>query len=95
MQYVSMLGILSAVATVCLVILAARWMRWMWPSSIALGLLVAVTIPGYLVATFVIAPVLVGYQSHDTTPWTEAVGGVATVAAGVVLVFAPAARPRV
>ena len=36
-------------------------------------LLLGTTTFGYLVSTFGIAPAIVGYQSHDTTPFTETV----------------------
>lgn len=34
------------------------------------------------IAQVIIAPVVLDYMSHDTTPWTEAFGGVALVLAG-------------
>ena len=57
------------------------------------------TITGYLVATFWIVPMAVGYVSHDTTPWTEAFAAVCTmmaamaVYAGRTVTTVPAGRP--
>ncbi|KQQ21817.1 hypothetical protein ASF48_00755 [Rathayibacter sp. Leaf299] len=55
--------------------------------SVALGVafacLLGSTMPGVLLATFVIAPAVMGFQSHDTTPWSEAVTAVSTAAAGL------------
>lgn len=43
------------------------------------------------VVLYVTAALLVGYVSHDTSPWTQAIGGAFTALAGVALSFA---RPR-
>lgn len=67
--------------------------------GLAAVLLVGNTLFGYLAATFVIAPALVGYESYDTTPWTEGVvAGLTAITAIVValgtLVQLRAVRPR-
>jgi hypothetical protein len=41
--------------------------------AVALGLLAAPSLPGYLAVAFVIAPMIHGDTSSDTTPWTETI----------------------
>lgn len=63
----------------------ARW----WTVALATALL-ALASPLVLYFT---ASVAVLYGSHDTSPWTEAVGGLLTVAAGAAFLLAPAPLP--
>lgn len=51
--------------------------------AIGVLLLIGDTLFGYAGALFFVAPILVGYQSYDTTPWTEGVLAAATAAAAV------------
>ncbi|MFT2706632.1 hypothetical protein [Clavibacter zhangzhiyongii] len=58
--------------------------------AVALALVAAASLPGQLLAAFVVAPMLHGDTSYDTTPWTETVvavaiglAAVATAAGGV------------
>lgn len=46
------------------------------------------SLAGYFVASFLIAPVLNGDTSYDTTPWTETVIGAMTAAAGITALLA-------
>lgn len=64
---------LSLVSFIGLVVLAVRWFRSSWPAAIASVLITAITLPGYIVVTFVIAPGITNYQSFDTTPWSETI----------------------
>ncbi|MFS0733535.1 hypothetical protein ABC304_16245 [Microbacterium sp. 1P10UB] len=78
---------LGTLAVAGLVVLAAAVGRRSSATAVAFILLLGLTWPGYVVAAFVIAPVVAGYQSYDTTPWTESIGAAATAAAGVGLLF--------
>lgn len=42
---------------------------------------------------FVLAPLLIGYSSHDTVPWSEAVGGVLWIVAGGLAMVSAVRRP--
>ncbi|SMH49461.1 hypothetical protein SAMN06295885_3324 [Rathayibacter oskolensis] len=84
-------GLLSALA---LVALALTWARRSWAAAIAALLLLGATLPGYLFSTFSIAPMITGYQSYDTTPWSETVVAGFTGAAGVLLLVAAAVAAR-
>ena len=55
--------------------------------SVATAILIAVTPVGYLAASFLVAPVIAGYQSFDTTPWTETVLAAWTAAAALFVVI--------
>jgi hypothetical protein len=79
-------------APVGLVVLAVSTARRAPAMSAACVLLLGATAPGYVFATFTVAPLLVGYQSFDTTPWTESVVAAATGLAGVALLLAAALR---
>ena len=96
LQFLPVQVSLNLFGVVGLIILAARWLRTSWAASVSCVLLLGVTLPGYLLATFQIAPAFAGYQSHDTTPFTEAIVAVSTAAAGVAMLVAAgvAARPR-
>lgn len=70
--------ILGAAQTVRLLLFAVIVVRRSWLWSVGLILLIGATLIGYIVALFYIAPAVTGYQSYDTTPWTEAVLAVLT-----------------
>jgi len=91
LQFLPVQVLLGLVGFVGLIILAARWMRTARAVSVSCVLLLGVTLPGYLLATFQIAPVLAGYQSHDTTPFTETIVALSTAAAGVAMLVAAGA----
>ena len=82
---------LGAVQVITLILFAVlvRSRSWMW--AIGVLLLIGVTVFGYIGAMFFIAPMIMGYQSYDTTPWSEAMMA-ATTAASVVAVFIGAVR---
>jgi hypothetical protein len=90
LQHGAVQAIAWAVPFLGLLALAVRWIARAPFLALAAVLLLGVTLPGYLVATFAIAPRLVGYQSHDTTPWSETVVAVCTLLAGVSLAAAAA-----
>ena len=94
LQYLPVQVLLNLVGFVGLIALAARWMRTAWAASVSCVLLLGVTLPGYLLATFQIAPVLAGYQSHDTTPFTETIVAVSTAAAGVAMLVGAGVTSR-
>ncbi|PJJ62428.1 hypothetical protein [Compostimonas suwonensis] len=87
-------GILSLIGFVGLIILAVYWLRTSPASSIACLFLLGATLPGYLVATFEIAPMIAGYQSYDTTPWTETIVAASTAAAGLAMIIAAGVTTR-
>lgn len=89
-------SLLFAVLQVIVVVLFAGFVAprsWIW--AIGVLLLLGVTVFGYIGAMLSVAPVLVGYQSYDTTPWTEGVLAANTaVAAVVICIGAFVSRPR-
>ena len=85
LQHAAMIGWLAVVA---LCILAARWMSALAPAAAACVFLLGSTWPGIVVATYMIAPVFAGGQSHDTSPWTETVMAATTAAAGISMLLA-------
>jgi hypothetical protein len=84
-------GLLAPVSLVALVVLHARPRP---VTAAACALLLGATLPGHLVAMFFVAPVIVGFASHDTTPWTESVVAAWTALAGILLLVAAASRGR-
>ena len=88
LQFLPVQLFLSLVGFAGLIALSVRWLLVSWASSVACLLLLAVTLPGTIVVTFQIAPAIVGYQSHDTTPFTETIVAVSTAAAGVAMLVA-------
>ena len=94
LQYLPLQVLLNLVGFVGLIVLAALWMRTAWAASVSCVLLLGVTLPGYLLATFQIAPALTGYQSHDTTPFTETIVAVSTAAAGVAMLVGAGVASR-
>ncbi|PJJ72849.1 hypothetical protein CLV46_2426 [Diaminobutyricimonas aerilata] len=91
LQYPIQMWIPALVEVGGLVALAARSWRVSRATSLAYVLLLGGTLPGYLFAMFLIAPTIAGYQSHDTTPWTETVIAATTVLAGAAMLVAAAA----
>ncbi|QHC58860.1 hypothetical protein [Rathayibacter sp. VKM Ac-2760] len=82
---------LSLVPILGLGALAARSARRSLPTAFAYACLLGSTTPGLLVATFVIAPAITGFQSYDTTPWTETVVAATTGAAACAMLCAAGA----
>ncbi|KFF58459.1 hypothetical protein JF66_18420 [Cryobacterium sp. MLB-32] len=87
-QYLSVQLILSIVQIIGLLFLGLRWLTVSWGAAIACVFLLGSTLPGYLAATFLIAPAIAGYQSYDTTPWTETIVAATTALAGLWLLVA-------
>jgi hypothetical protein len=85
LQHLPLQLLFGAVGFAGLIILAGRWLRASWPTALACLLLLGSSLPGYLVATFTIAPAVAGYQSHDTTPWTETIVAVWPALAAVAM----------
>ncbi|WP_104190810.1 hypothetical protein [Cryobacterium sp. Y82] len=94
LQFLPVQVLLSLVAFAGLIALSVRWLRVSWASSVACLLLLGVTVPGTIVVTFQIAPVVLGYQSHDTTPFSETIVAVLTAAAGVAMLVAAGIAER-
>ena len=67
---------------------------WRKPRSamITCVFLLGSTALGYVLAAFLIAPIVAGEASHDTTPWTETVVAASTAAAGVAMILAAGVR---
>jgi hypothetical protein len=84
---------LGLIAAVGLGVLA-----WLWRASrvamLACVFLFGSTVPGYLLSTYLIAPLIANGASHDTAPWTETVVAAWTSAAGVTMLFAALAAVR-
>lgn len=88
-QYVILLQLLvSLVGCGALIALGCLWLRNSPARAAACLFLLGATVPGYLVAAFIIAPAVAGYQSYDTTPFTETVVAASTAAAGIALAAA-------
>jgi hypothetical protein len=83
-------GAIGWVAVIGLPLLIVRWAFKSPAAIMACVFLVGTTGLGYYIATFHIAPILAGYVSHDTTPWTETVVAVWTAAAGFAMILAAA-----
>jgi hypothetical protein len=88
LQYLPIQLLLSLVAVVGLVALAVRWLRVSPAASVACVLLLGATLPGFYLASFQIAPALVGYQSYDTTPFTETIVAASTALAALAMLAA-------
>ncbi|GAA1410814.1 hypothetical protein AUR04nite_33460 [Glutamicibacter uratoxydans] len=76
------LYILAASASALLVLSIIALTRNVW-AGIAMCFTVGSTLPGYLVASFLIAPLLAGDTSYDTTAGSEAIVAFSTLAAGL------------
>lgn len=85
LQYMGILGALASLAGLALSIL---W--WGRAPAAAIGclLLMGSTTIGYVIAFMLIAPIFVGYTSHDTTPWAESVIAATTGAASLAVLVA-------
>ncbi|TFD66325.1 hypothetical protein [Cryobacterium ruanii] len=94
LQYLPVQLLLSAVGFVGLIVLGARFVRKSWPASVACVMLLGSTLPGLMLANFTIAPEIVGYQSHDMTPFTETIVASSTAAAAVMLLVAAVVSHR-
>ncbi|TDX78935.1 hypothetical protein EDF35_2158 [Rathayibacter sp. PhB151] len=81
---------LGLVPVVGLGALAAKAHRRSVGAALAYACLLGSTLPGLLIATFVVAPAITGYQSFDTTPWTETVVAATVAAAGCAMLGAAA-----
>lgn len=81
---------LSHVGFFGLIALALLWLRRLPAATAACLFLLGSTLVGYLVSTFLIAPLIAGETSHDTTRWTETV--VAATTAGAAVTAGIAAR---
>ncbi|KQQ06158.1 MULTISPECIES: hypothetical protein [unclassified Rathayibacter] len=92
LQNVGIQLVLGLVSAVALVALALLWATVSWAAAVAAVLLLGATLPGYLFAAFAIAPMVMGYQSYDTTPWTEGVVAASTAVAGLLLLVAAGGR---
>ncbi|MWV48262.1 hypothetical protein GRS96_03100 [Rathayibacter sp. VKM Ac-2803] len=93
LQNVGLQLVLSTIPAVALVALALLWATESPFAAVAAVFLLGATLPGYLLAAFAIAPMIMNYQSYDTTPWTEAVVAASIAVAGLlVLVARPAPR---
>ncbi|PQZ92281.1 hypothetical protein CQ018_12310 [Arthrobacter sp. MYb227] len=88
------LGILGAIASFAGLALTVLW--WGRAPAAAIGclLLMGSTTVGYVIAFILIAPIFVGYTSHDTTPWAESVVAATTVAAALTALIASAMALR-
>ncbi len=84
LQHLFLLGFVS---TDALIALAVLWRNKLWAASVACVFLIGLSLAGYLLATYVIAPLFAG-SSHDTAPWTETVVAASTAAAGIAMLFA-------
>ena len=78
--------VFGVVQVAALIVLAALIVSRSWLWAVALLLLTGTSIAGYICASFVVAPIIVGYQSYDTTPWTEGVLAGSTAAAAILVV---------
>ena len=75
------LGVIQVVALVVFaVFIASRALIW----AVGVVILIGATVCGYVWAMISVAPILVGYQSYDTTPWTEGVLAATTATAAVI-----------
>lgn len=68
--------------------MAVLWAGKSAAASAASLFLLGSTFVGYFAANFILAPLVAGYTSHDTTPWMETVLAASTAGAAVALVFA-------
>lgn len=75
------------IPSVGLVALTLSWVRSLPAAATACLFLIGSSWAGYLLATYLIAPVFSG-ASHDTARWTETVIALSTAAAGTFLIVA-------
>ena len=74
------------VALLGLAALALSWGNRLRAAGVACAFLIGSTMAGYLLATYMVAPIFFG-SSHDTARFTETVVAASTAAAAVALVF--------
>jgi hypothetical protein len=87
-------GAMGWLALFGLILLIVRWGFKSPAAMMACVFLIGSTWLGHFIAAFQIAPILAGYVSHDTTPWTETVMAVWTAVAGVSMIFAAGQAAR-
>ena len=80
--------LLSLAGFLSLIVLGALWWRTSRAVALAYAFLLGTTVPGYLCSMYLLAPLVTGYQSFDTTPWTETIVAGSTAAAGVTVLVA-------
>ncbi|WP_113718938.1 hypothetical protein [Arthrobacter dokdonensis] len=90
----SLFRVLTLVGFAGLIALAALWQRRLRAAMAACLFLIGSSLVGYVIATYMIAPVFAGGTSHDTTPGTETVVAASTAAAGIAMLFAVRAVAR-
>jgi hypothetical protein len=78
-----LLWLLCLVGLAGLLVVAATQLHASGAILVTCLFLVGTTVVGYLAAAFIIAPMIAGYQSYDSTPWTETVVAASTAAAGL------------
>lgn len=88
---VQLLGVIAVGAVIVAAILARGPVLGSLPDALAVVLALGASVPGYLLATFAIAPSIHGTASYDTTPWTETVVAASTAAAAAALAMLVAA----
>jgi MFS family permease len=76
-------GVQIAGLVVMATMAASRSRGW----AVGLIVLTATSVFGYVLAGFHIAPLLAGYQSYDTTPWTEGVVAAFTLVAATAILI--------
>ncbi|MEU3330892.1 hypothetical protein ACF046_01170 [Glutamicibacter creatinolyticus] len=84
-------------AFVPLIDLCVLCWRWFPVLAVACFFLLGTTILGNIIIYLLVAPLVTGYTSHDTTPGTETIMALSTAAAGVamlVVIFALISRRR-
>lgn len=85
---------LSFLCVVGLLALVGLWATQSIVLALSALALMGNTIMGYLIAAFVIAPAITGYQSYDTTPWTETIVAASPAIAALLIVVDIASRGR-
>lgn len=85
---------LALIPVIGLAVLAARAFPRSPLVAIAYVCLLGSTALGLIVSTFLIAPTVIGYQSHDTTPWSEAFVAASTALAGAAVLASAVASAR-
>ena len=87
-------GWLGLGAFIGVITLGVLWLFTAPAASLACMFLID-TVLGQLVSVLLVAPLVAGYTSHDTTPWTETVGAAGTGAAGIAMILAAVWAHRV
>ena len=79
---------LGHVSLLGLLILTWLWWRKLRAASVACLFLTGSTLMGYFLSSYLIAPIIAGGTSHDTTRWTESVVAATTAAAAIAVILA-------